>query len=95
MKEIIVAAITEGKSPTEAKNYADILKGNVDKQRRKKQQCKRRVVTDEADEEKEMQKILSQFFKDMRKFSVTWADKDANFKVEAIIRVQKFQCTVL
>ena len=32
MKEIIVAAITEGKSPTEAKNYADILKGNVDKQ---------------------------------------------------------------
>ena len=71
MKEIIVAAITEGKSPAEAKDYADILKGNINKQRRKKQQRKKRVVPDEADEEKEMQKILSQFFKDIRKLPVS------------------------
>ena len=77
MKEIIVAAITAGKSPAEAKDYADILKGNVNKQRRKKQQCKKRVVTDKADEEKEMQKILSQFFKDIHKLLVSWADEDA------------------
>lgn len=74
MKEIIVAAITEGKSPAEAKDYADILKGNVNKQRRKKQQRKKRVVpdeADEADEEKEMQKILSQFFKEVCKLPVS------------------------
>ena len=31
MKKIIVAAITAGKSPAEVKDYAEILKGNVNK----------------------------------------------------------------
>ena len=72
MKEIIVAAITAGKTSAEAREYASILKENVNKQRRKKQQRKNRVVTDAGDEE-EMQKILSEFFKDIRKLP---ADKD-------------------
>ena len=72
MKEIIVAAITAGKTSAEAREYASILKENVNKQRRKKQQYKNRVVTDAGDEE-EMQKILSEFFKDIRKLP---ADKD-------------------
>ena len=49
MKKIIVAAIAAGKSPAEVKDYADILKGNINKQQRKKQQCKRHVVTNKAD----------------------------------------------
>ena len=72
MKEIIVAAITAGKTSAEAREYASILKNDVNKQRRKKQQRKNRVVTDAGDEE-EMQKILSEFFKDIRKLP---ADKD-------------------
>ena len=73
MKEIIVAAITAGKTSAEAREYASILKENVNKQRRKKQQRKNRVVTDAGDEE-EMQKILSEFFKDI--YASNSADKD-------------------
>lgn len=76
MKEIIVAAITAGKTSAEARDYASILKENVNNQRRKKQQRKNRVVTDEGDEEGEMQRILSEFFKDVRKLPVNSADKD-------------------
>ena len=50
MKEIIVAAITAGKSPPEVKDYADILKGNINKQQCKKQQRKRHVVTNKAED---------------------------------------------
>ena len=101
MKEIIVAAITAGKTSAEARDYASILKENVNKQRRKKQQHKnltlfpgrreakrgpenedskkqqrkKRVVTDAADEEDEMQKILSEFFRDIRKLRVDSANE--------------------
>ena len=75
MKEIIVAAITAGKTSAEAREYASILKENVNNQRHKKQQRKNRVVTDAADEEKEMQKILSEFFRDIRKLRVDSANE--------------------